>query len=571
MKTVHLAQPNHSFGNNAFLPYSVATLWAYAMNEPELPERFQLARSMQFSREPFEDITMFKPDILALSCYIWNWEYNMALAKAVKTDNPECVVVIGGPQVTIEAMKLPWVNVVVFGEGESALSDVLDLFKDGTPSPTAKMRVYANRSTKLDFPSPYVEGYFDEIIEAHPKLNFHALWETHRGCPYSCTFCDWGSATHAKVTKFEWTRLEDEITWFAENKIELVYNCDANFGMLPRDEDLIDSLIAYKQINGYPEKIRAAYPKIHTDRIVNQNVRLHKSGLAKGVTISLQSLDEKVLDAVKRKNIAIDDFEHLNQTYLKQGIPTYTELILGLPGETAETFLKGIERLLQAGQHAGLAIYPCMVLPNSELNDPEYKKEFQITSVRVQQMLLHATPSNNIPEYYEMVVSTKDMPYTQWKYCLTFAYFVQALHCLGLTRYVAQWYCEEHKKDYIEFYSDVIEWAINHPGTGLATTFELFIGITNHAIHGGSWDLVVEDCGGISWPPEEAAFLQLMTQPAKLLDEVGEVFLGGIPTFVKDTQLGLLRHKAFDESREDWAREAVWYGRKEGGTYAKTN
>jgi radical SAM superfamily enzyme YgiQ (UPF0313 family) len=567
MKTVHLAQPNHSFGNNAFLPYSVATLWAYANPDPA---EFQLARPMQFSREPFANIIEADPDVLALSCYIWNWEYNMALAAAVKADNPDCVVIIGGPQVTKESVDIPWIDHVVHGEGELAFSEILKRIAAGEGS---HFEITAERTRDLEqFPSPYIEGHFKDIIEANPRLNFHALWETHRGCPYSCTFCDWGSATQAKVTTFSMERLREEITWFAQNKIELVYNCDANFGMLPRDEGLINDLIASKVTSGYPEKIRAAYPKIHNDRIVQQNIRLHKSGMAKGVTISLQSLDDSVLNSVKRKNIAIDDFEDLNKTYLSKGVPTYTELILGLPGETAETFLLGIDRLLQAGQHAGMAIYPCMVLPNSELNDPEYKKEFEITSKRVQQMLLHATPNeDNCQEYYEMVVQTSTMEFLSWRYMMIFSWFVQALHCLGLTRYIAQWRHEEFGEGYIDFYQDLLDHAVRGSESSLKRIYLILDRKINQILEGESWDMIDHRFGPISWPPEEFIHLINMEFPLLLMSDVSKSFRGGIPAHVIETQIQLLRHKRSDETVEDWAKETVWYGRKSGGTYAKTN
>ena len=42
-------------------------------------------------------------------------------------------------------------------------------------------------------PSPYLTGIFDKLIESHPKNEWLILWETNRGCPFKCTFCDWGS------------------------------------------------------------------------------------------------------------------------------------------------------------------------------------------------------------------------------------------------------------------------------------------------------------------------------------------------------------------------------------------
>jgi radical SAM superfamily enzyme YgiQ (UPF0313 family) len=53
-------------------------------------------------------------------------------------------------------------------------------------------------------------------MQANPQERWLVLWETNRGCPFQCTFCDWGSATAAKVNQFELDRLLREVDWFAE-------------------------------------------------------------------------------------------------------------------------------------------------------------------------------------------------------------------------------------------------------------------------------------------------------------------------------------------------------------------
>ena len=46
-----------------------------------------------------------------------------------------------------------------------------------------------------EVPSPFLTGGFDDLIIENPDIKFLTVWETNRGCPFSCTFCDWGSAT----------------------------------------------------------------------------------------------------------------------------------------------------------------------------------------------------------------------------------------------------------------------------------------------------------------------------------------------------------------------------------------
>ena len=67
------------------------------------------------------------------------------------------------------------------------------------PTPARRPQTFRDLD---EIPSPFLEGAFDSIMAANPQESWIGLWETNRGCPFRCTFCDWGSATAAKVTKF---------------------------------------------------------------------------------------------------------------------------------------------------------------------------------------------------------------------------------------------------------------------------------------------------------------------------------------------------------------------------------
>ena len=111
--------------------------------------------------------------------------------------------------------------------------------------PVAKRPRIADLNT---LPSPYISGVFDDLFD--DRYNFHAVWETNRGCPYACTFCDWGSATMSKVRTFPEDRLQKEIDWFADHRIQWIYGADANFGILPRDETIAEWLAATARARG---------------------------------------------------------------------------------------------------------------------------------------------------------------------------------------------------------------------------------------------------------------------------------------------------------------------------------
>src|SRR5262249_15126352 len=130
----------------------------------------------------------------------------------------------------------PWVDAVVHNEGEHTFLRLLERLPgrdwreiDGVSWRTSAREVGRppNPPRLRDLsalPSPYLMGTFDRLLAEHPAHSWIALWETNRGCPFACTFCDWGSATAAKVIPF----VAGEPVHLA---IEFVFCCNANFGI----------------------------------------------------------------------------------------------------------------------------------------------------------------------------------------------------------------------------------------------------------------------------------------------------------------------------------------------------
>src|SRR5205814_6210739 len=143
--------------------------------------------------------------------------------------------VFGGPHVPdrVEGFleSHPFVDVACHGEGEVAATALLERTRARTwgEVPSVSFRgndgrlVRTARAPRIAdlgaAPSPYLDGVFDPLIRANPGEHWIAMWETNRGCPFSCTFCDWGSATQAKVYAFDLERLYREVDWFADHRI----------------------------------------------------------------------------------------------------------------------------------------------------------------------------------------------------------------------------------------------------------------------------------------------------------------------------------------------------------------
>lgn len=587
-RKVQLVQVNYAYGSNVFLPYSVGLLQAYALSQPGIADHYEFITPF-FLRRPVYEVVASLPriDVLGLSCYIWNWEYSKALGQAVKAAQPHCLVVLGGTQVPHNfkgfARAHPWADALVFYEGEKVFSGILAelispnpcllsvpgivVLRDGEEVPT----VPAGRISDLsELPSPYINNVFYAILKDHPGLSFQASQETHRGCPYTCTFCDWGSATMNKVRQFSDGRIASEYQWFATHNIDLLYNCDANYGLFERDIGLTEKLVDVKRKHGLPTKFRAAYAKNSNQRVFEIARMLNNEGMCKGVTLSFQSLDPHTLQEVRRKNMAVNDFTGLMKMYRDEKIPTYTELILGLPGETYDSFANGIDSLMESGQHEGLNIYHAMLLPNSELSKPDYIAKHGIKSVKTELLLLHGTrETNDIPEYYDIVVETATLPKSDWIRASLFAYVVQAFHCLNLTREIAV-AAREKGITYRSFYEMLISTSDGAIEEEIETVKKL---LENASETGASLDVGDKSFGTIMWPVEEVLFLRILKRHSE--------WHGFIEKFAIDLGLGLIPVESQfhystrfpSDANQDWptfAKEVVWYGRK-GGTMKKQN
>ncbi|MEI6577941.1 MAG: radical SAM protein, partial [Eubacteriales bacterium] len=362
-----------------------------------------------------------------------------------------------------------------------------------------------------DFPSPYKAGIFDNILKEYPDIRFSAILETNRGCPYSCAFCDWCELT-SKVRIFPSERVLGDLEWMSDHKIEFCYCADANFGIFARDEKFIDKLIDLNKKNGYPKKFRVNYAKHNNETVFNINKKLNTYGISKGATISFQSLDPKVLENIGRKNMSLSKFSELMTLYGNAGIPTYSELILGLPGETYESFCEGIGKLLEAGQHTSILIYNCELIVNSLMADKSYMDEFGIKASVTPLYLRHDEPDcQGIQEFSRSVTATTAMNENEWINSNLFSLAVQSCHGMGLLRWFAVYLYNEKGIKYQEFYKSLVKWAETNPDTVIGKEMLFmrgeFIKITENS---GLWSYTNKTFGNVSWPYEEGVYLDLV-------------------------------------------------------------
>ena len=524
MYKVSSSQFNYLYGDQIHFPYSIGRLIAYVKTNKNINPQFTFDRTFIF-RDQLNNYAeqSYDSDILLCSCYVWNWEVTKQLAKKVKATNPNCLIIFGGPQVPNRTENFfeenPFVDIIVHGEGEIVLENILTAYiKDKDFSKingieTKDYRTPPNPRIKdvNILPSPYLTNLILNLVEQKTDIKYIAAWETNRGCPYPCTFCDWGSLTNSKLTNWPEEQLLKEIDWFAQNNITYIDCCDANFGIFQeRDYRIASKLKEVALKTGYPEKFRAAWAKFASEKIIPIAKQLQEGKVLKAVSLALQSLDKETLEIVKRANIKFDNFSELTETFRKNEIPTYTELIMGLPGETLESWKKGLEILASGSQIGSIYIYNCGVFVNAPMNEPTYMKFYDIKTIRSPIFLAHTSiHDRGIPEFEYITISSKSFSTDDLKEIYLFSWLFQTFHSLGIFEYITKYYHDEKKLPYVKFYEIFLDYC-KKENSIFSDEYNKVIDHIDNGYSGKGWNHSDPNLGDIFWPIEEATWLRLV-------------------------------------------------------------
>lgn len=351
------------------------------------------------------------PGIALFSNYVWSVEANLAASAALKAAEPRALSMHGGPSTP----KFPAaseaflrlhrdVDVAVRGEGEESTAAVLRAVGDAFHGPRAgwaeALRAVegiafldergahvrtGDRALKKDLdalPSPYLTGLFDRIladraaIATRGRALEHATIESNRGCPYGCTFCDWGSATLQKIRVFDLARVRAEVDWIGRHGVRDVFIADANVGILPRDVELAEIFADAKRTYGFPRSLALNYTKNGSTHLRRIFEVWQSAGIDFEATISIQTTDETTLAALNRSNIKTKRYVELSDLYRKMKLPVRRQLMAGLPGQTVESWKADLQIVFDSDESAQL--FATRLLPNSPMADPEYVARHRI-------------------------------------------------------------------------------------------------------------------------------------------------------------------------------------------------
>jgi len=460
-------------------PLSLGMLIAYAQGYDggRLCEHYQFSPQTKFPDQQAR-LLAEGPAILLFSNYLWSHVDNLRTSKEAKRTSPGSVTIHGGPDTPkyegdIETYfrANPHVDITVRGEGELTFADVLNAlvgkvggngpvdvsalhdvpgicFRDGDRVVRTKDR---DRVADLDtLPSPYLTGVFDVYAESRPST---AIIETNRGCPYGCTFCDWGSATLSRIRKFSLERIFAELEWCARYEISRVILADANFGIFERDVEITQKVVELNKAYGYPKLFGTNYAKNSTKYLRPIVNMLIEAGILSEGTLSLQSMDQETLKVVHRSNIKLEKYDDLAKEFRHAKLPLFIDLMIGLPGSTPTSFCHDLQGAID--REVTAKIFQTELLVNSPMNEPAYRTTHRIeTAAPFQSLAMDDTSAGGRPKR-AFVVASSSFTRAQYAEMLDLRQMFVLCENYGVLRQVSRFVRHETGVPEVDFYARV--------------------------------------------------------------------------------------------------------------------
>ncbi len=378
------------FGSDT-MPLQLGLLGTYCLSQHEDKidiELFKLVDEFEASIEREE------PFIVAASNYMWNINLTYEIIKRVKEKYPNTIIIIGGPNYPdTEQEQASWlkehplVDFYVYRDGEIPFSDLVGhLLNEKDLNKIKKMKLpschalidgksffgeLAARPKDLSIiPSPYTNGFMDKFFDQ----KFVPMIQTNRGCPFSCTFCTEGNRYYSKVSKLSFDHKKSEVDYIVARvkHTKTLRVTDSNFGMYKEDVDFCKYLGEVQKKTGYPEYISCSTGKNQKERVLECN-SLVKNALR--LTASVQSLNEDVLKNMKRSNISLEGIIEMSDAVSDTEAHSYSEIILGLAGDTLDAQKETMKGLMEAGI-SNITQHQLSLIYSTEANSLETRKKW---------------------------------------------------------------------------------------------------------------------------------------------------------------------------------------------------
>ena len=293
------------------------------------------------------DLLLIKPDILAFSSYIWSIERIISVCTAVKSAFPNCIIILGGPEVSYNSLELlkdnQCIDYIIRGEGEITFKELLESIienKSLCDLPGISLRINniptRNKERQLIkdldiLPSPFISGDYQG------STNF-TYYEASRGCPSKCAYCL--SSVQGAVRNHSLERIKQDLDWFFNSDFDQIRFADRTFNYdSPRAREII------KYIKANNKKCKNFHFEIQADFLTDDIIEL-LSDAPRGMfhlEIGVQSTNPKALSAVNRTFDLVKMKEKINKLRKQTNCYLHLDVLGGLPYDSYSDFCRSLD------------------------------------------------------------------------------------------------------------------------------------------------------------------------------------------------------------------------------------
>lgn len=296
-----------------------------------------------------DEIYRKHPDILLLSCYIWNIEMMRDFAVEFKKVSPNTILIMGGPEVSYNSKQIldenPSISMVLQGEGELAFTDLMLYFNEKLELNQVRSLVYRDNTNEIhtntaapplpmdDLPFPY----YDWNDLEHKILYF----ETIRGCPFHCSYCL--SSVTGGVRYLSIEKACERLQIFIDRKVPQVKFVDRTFNCSKKH-----ALSIWRYLSEHDNGITNFHFELTAhliDREMLDFLRTVRKGLFQ-FEIGVQSTNTTTINEIRRSTDTACLLEICREIDSYKNIHLHLDLIAGLPDEGLDSFGNGFDEVM---------------------------------------------------------------------------------------------------------------------------------------------------------------------------------------------------------------------------------
>ena len=280
------------------------------------------------------DIYERRPDILCISCYLWNISYVEQLIREIPKVLPETKIWLGGPEVSYNAREMldgyPGLAGVMCGEGEQIFLELLETYAAGNEPEEILTAREALDLSSIPFIYEHIEDFDNRIV----------YYESSRGCPFSCSYC---LSSIDKCLRFRDPDLvRRELQFFIDHEVPQVKFVDRTFNC--RHDH---AMAVWSYIKEHDRGITNFHFEVAADLLNDEEIALIRSmrpGLIQ-LEIGVQSTNPDTVREIRRRMDLAKVEKNVAAVREARNVHQHLDLIAGLPYEDYDSFARSFDRV----------------------------------------------------------------------------------------------------------------------------------------------------------------------------------------------------------------------------------